>query len=52
MKIFKPAFEVAGVESSIRSLMECIEKGSTHRCSGGIWQRIRRLICSIWESTN
>ena len=29
MKIFKPAFEVAGVESSIRSLMECIEKGST-----------------------
>lgn len=26
---FQVAFEVAGVESSIRSLMECIEKGST-----------------------
>ena len=26
---FQAAFEVAGVESSIRSLMECIEKGST-----------------------
>ncbi len=26
---FQAAFEVAGVETSIRSLMECIEKGST-----------------------
>ena len=26
---FQVAFEVAGVESSVRSLMECIEKGST-----------------------
>ena len=48
---FQAAFEVAGLESSIRSLMECIEK----KLPSLLWRylaRIRRLICSIWESTN
>ena len=55
---FQAAFEVAGVESSIRSLMECIGKGST-RCRLSLmttwilhW-RLMRTVCMsdrmIWR---